>query len=546
MLTETRVALPALVLSLATLTACVGALDDDGVSGPPRHGGPINPDQPAADDTTPAPVRRLANEELANALETLTGGPIAVTSMLPGDVSDARTLLFPGIAGRQGLVPVDTWLSIADDAARGTSTTRIAELAPSCAAAHDRACATSFARALGHAAFRRPLAADEEMAMLALYDGAGDPDEGLRQIIRFVVLSPSFLYVIERGTVAARPELIALSDGEIATRLALALTNDLPDAQLLAAAEAGALHTPEQIRAQAERLFTTDRARHAVERFFDYWLGLDDVAHLTRDAAAYPQLDASLNASMLAETHTFLAHEVWDAGANLPDLFRADFSFVDARLGALYGLDVTGNTPTRVQLPAERRGLLTQAAILAHDQGSVYTRPIQRSVYVLRRLLCTDLPPPPPTVDASPRANEAGATTRQTYEHLTAPASCSGCHQSLINPVGFALEDFDAIGAHRTTERGQPVDASGGIPSLSVSGVTGGAAMSMAVAGSDELHVCFARQWLRYTLGRRESQADATSLRVITDASRSGASLRQVMLSVVTTFAFTHRVLPPG
>jgi hypothetical protein len=533
-----------LVVALGLLTACEGALDE-GPFGARGHGPGIHPDDPAVDDATAAPVRRLANDELASAIETLTGTRPPSLDALPGDVADTRSLFFPGLAAHQPQVRVESWLAIVDEAAAATTPARIASLAPVCASRADATCAAALIDALGHRAYRRPVSDDERTALLGLYDAAGDHADGLAQIIRAILLSPSFLYVVERGTVVeGSTDLFVLGDTEIATRLALALTDDVPDGELLAAAEGGALHTPEQIRAQAERIFATEGGRRTVERFFDHWLGLSEVAGLTRDAASYPEFDAALNASMLAETRTFVGYEVWEAHAPLADLFRADFSFVDARLGALYGLDVSSDTPVRVDLPPERRGLLTQAAVLAHEQGTVYTRPIQRSVYVLRRILCADLPPPPLTVDATPRASEPGSTTRETYASLTAQPACASCHAAIINPLGFAFEDFDAIGAHRTTERGQAIDASGGIPTLSITGLDGGASVGTAVAGVDELNTCFARQWLRYTLARTESQADATSLRAIADASRSGAPLRDVMLSVVTTYAFTHRTVP--
>jgi hypothetical protein len=559
-----RAARAALAAALAVaLAGCDGMLDagPSGARGVPRGEGPTSTPPPddrvpegrfpvgtlpedAVDDVAPAPMRRLANDELGNAIETLTGIRPPSLSMLPGDVSDARSLFFPGLAGRQPLARVETWLAIADEAAEGISETRILALAPGCASSADRACASSFATALGERAFRRPVADVELAAILGLYDAAGDPAEGLRQIVRFVISSAPFLYVVERGTATPeRPDLIALDDRAISTRLALALTDDLPDAELLAAADSGALGAPEGIRAEASRLLGTERARRTVERFFDHWLGLDHIASLERDPAAFPDLDDALAASMLAETHTFLAYEVFEASAPLAELFRADFSFVDRRLGALYGIDVASDSPVRVALPPERRGILTHASVLAHDQGATFTRPIQRAVYVLRRLLCVDLEPPPDDVDASPRASEPGATTRETYERLTSAGTCGGCH-SVLNPAGFAFEDFDAIGAHRTTERGVAVDASGSIGVIEVEGLNGGASVGAAIADTDAIHTCFARQWLRYTLGRVETVADTTSIRAMSEASRGGAPLRDVMLSVVETYAFRHRALP--
>lgn len=534
--------------ALALLTACNGLVSEPaGFTDPvdpidPMD--PIDPDAPVPDDATEAPFRRLSNDELGNAIETLTGARPPSLMTLPGDVADGRTLFFPGIAGRQPLARIETLVAIADEAATAMSSATIEGFAPSCSSA-DRTCAEAFADAFGAKAFRRAVAPEERTAMLALYDGAGDHGDGLRQIARFALLSASFLYVVENGTPSTEhPDLMVLDSTELAARLALALTDDLPDEELLAAGAADELTTADTLRTHAARIFQTDDARETVQRFFDYWLGIDDVRTLDRDPTAYPDFDATLNDAMIAETHAFLAHETWEANGSLADLFRRDYSFVDRRLGVLYGLDVASDTPVMVTLPPERRGLLTQASILAHEQGSTFTRPVQRSVYLLRRLLCVDLPPPPEDVDATPQPSEPGSTTRETYDRLTAPSACAGCHHTLINPPGFAFEDFDAVGAYRTMERGRPVDASGAIPSLGVEGLNGGGSVGAAVAELDEIHTCFARQWLRFTLSRTETQADATSLRVIVNASREGRPLRDVMLSVVDTFAFRHRAIP--
>lgn len=548
-----RLGLPRALVLVPLLVACEGTIGSPGGSSDsprrtdetpsttaPTNPGRIDPDAPAVDDVTAAPVRRLGNDELASALESLLGVAPSALAELPGDVADRRVLLFPAIAGRQVLVPVDTWLNLADQAAAGTNTV---SLAPTCASARDRSCAAELVGALANRAFRRDATSEEHTALLALYDAAGNHDDGVAQIVRAIVLSPSFLYVIESGTVVD-DDLVALDDRSIATRLALALTDDLPDAELRAEAEAGRLRTAAQIRAQAERLFDGTKARATVTRFFDHWLGLTDVAALVRDADAFPTFDAALNASMLEETRTFVDHVVFEAGAPLPELFSADYSFVDARLGALYGLDVAGEAPVRVTLPPERRGVLTHASVLVHEQGSIHTRPIQRSLFLLRRVLCAELPPPPTDVAATPQPSEAGATTRQTYERLTSTGTCAGCHVSAINPPGFAFEDFDALGAHRATERGLPVDASGGLPAYAISDVRGGAEMATAVASLDEVHVCFARQWLRFALARVETQADATSIRHVADVSRAGGSLRDVMLALTETFAMRHRTVP--
>jgi hypothetical protein len=166
---------------------------------------------------------------------------------------------------------------------------------------------------------------------------------------------------------------------------------------------------------------------------------------------------------------------------------------------------------------------------------------VRRGVFVLEHILCQELQPPPPELMGSPPPADPEATTRERWEQHSADPSCSGCHE-LIDPIGFTFEEFDAIGQHRTTENDRPVDATGGAPSIGAADGTlvGGAALARAVAESPEAVSCFAKQWLRFSLGRLETDSDEDSLAAVEAALASG-SLHDALVSITTTSAFTFR-----
>jgi hypothetical protein len=215
---------------------------------------------------------------------------------------------------------------------------------------------------------------------------------------------------------------------------------------------------------------------------------------------------------------------------------------LDATIAPLYGVTTATATPAVVDLPPERRGILTQPSLLALTSDPDASSPVKRGVFVLQALLCQQLPQRPPNLQiTTPVANDA-LTTRDRWAQHSADPNCSFCH-SMLDPVGFAMEDFDAIGRYRTMENGQPVDASGGLPSLGVPDrtVTGAAQLSDVIAGRDELRACFSRQWLRFGLGRLEAQGDAAALQPVLDVARADGSIKQALLALVRTEAFRQR-----
>lgn len=406
-----------------------------------------------------------------------------------------------------------------------------------------RACALSVIDELAPRAFRRPLADDERARLSTLYETLA-PEHGsaeaLHTLIEAIFSSPSFLFLIEIGEpVAGRDGLFRLGSWELASRLSYAICEEPPDATLRAAAAGGELASSDQIESQARRLFDQPCAKSTVERFFEHWLHLNHLPSLNKSQDEFPEFTESVRDGLIAESKRFLDELVWQEQAPVASLFDADYAWPDARSAFLYGL--SSGDGTVKSLPAERAGILTSPAILAVTGTFESTSPVERGVYVLRQILCDSPPPPPSNVDITPPVPDPSLTTRERWAAHSEEPACASCHR-LIDPIGFTFEEFDGIGRHRTEENGFPVDASGGIPSLDIEdgALVGAAAVGRALAASEEVKACVATQWLRFSFGRVESDADAETIAELARAFDE-QSMREALVSVVKTDAFLHR-----
>ena len=233
---------------------------------------------------------------------------------------------------------------------------------------------------------------------------------------------------------------------------------------------------------------------------------------------------------------------------SLYSLFQADFAYVNERLAPIYGVEgITGTEMQRVLVdPTARSGLLTHPALLTLLGKSNQSDPIHRGVFVRQRLLCQQLPPPPDDVDLTVPDLEPGLTTRERFDQHRDEPRCAGCHQ-LIDPIGYGFEGYDGIGRFRTSEEGQSIDASGEVVSGGdASGAFEGVVeLSDQLVSSDAVRACVARQWFRYATGRIESTDDVCTLGELDRRfEASGYDVRELMIAMVATDAFTHRRIP--
>ncbi len=411
-----------------------------------------------------------------------------------------------------------------------------------------QACAEAIVDTLAPLAFRRPITDAERgriAGLIALADG--DYAEAFAMVFEAIFANPSFLYLVEIGEpMPDAPGSFVLDPHEQAARLSYALCESPPDATLRAAVQDGAFETPAQIADHVRRMFALPCGQATVVRFFDQWLWLNRVVELDRDTTQFDGFDEEVAAGMLAESEQYVRELVYAEDASLETLLSADYGWPDPRSAWIYGLDGV-DAATRTTLPADRAGILTHPSVLAATATFDGTSPVRRGVFVLEQVLCQELPPPPPGVMISPPPPDPDATTRERWEQHSSDPSCAGCHKQL-DPIGFALEDFDAIGRHRTTENGLPIDAAGGVPVIGLEdgSLVGGAELARAVAKSPEAVACFAKQWLRFTMGRLEVEQDAESLAVVEAALASG-SLEEALIAITTTSTFVSRheeVLP--
>jgi hypothetical protein len=425
---------------------------------------------------------------------------------------------------------------------------RLATLAPCAAGSDEPSCAQTFIRDFGKRAFRRPLASDEAQLLLELYTGVRaraklSHVDGLRVVLTAILQDPRFLYQRQLGAGAPVANgLTALDPYDMASRLSYALWRTMPDAKLFEAADARRLATDTDVRAQATRMLADPRAREATSTWAAALLGLERLESLSRPADKYPEWSPALAAAMRADNEAFVASVVLDGDARLETLLTAPIAFVDFTLAKVYGVSAgssTGTTPARVDLDATRRaGLLTQAGFLTMSPS-----PVLRGKFVREQLFCQHIPAPPADAQGSGKLAPMGATERERVSaHATDPA-CAGCH-SLMDPIGFTLLSFDAIGRFRAEDAGRPIDASGKLAGTDVDGLlTGPLALAQRMSGSADVKSCLARRWFRSLLDRGETDADAGSLAAVTTTLGNAARpVRDMILALTASTAFRYRV----
>jgi len=452
--------------SLALLVlACTGSIDAGKSAGRPTKptNGPTTA-TPAPDAVVPAGLRRLTTVQYQNTVRALLGDAIKVPTELDPDDPEAtfssvggyRITTSPGGVLKYEDAAYDLARQVFADPALQQSVLGCAPAAPGCAA--------SFVKSFGRRAWRRPLLASELARYTKLVDDVGkllSADKGFEYALAGLLQSPHFMYLPELGE-SDRGQL-RFTSHELAARLAYLLTDGPPDPELSAAADRNELTAPAALRAQFERIISTPRARPALIGFFGQLLDLDQLADLAKDPDVYPAQSATLFAAMRREAEQMIDATTLAKRGALLDLLDLRTAFADAELAKLYGLAAAGTQP----LPpaSERGGILTTAAWLSIYAKPYSSSPTLRGVWVRERLLCQEVPPPPPAVNnvlpnPSERAAGGPRTTRQVLEDHRKDPACAACHE-LFDSVGVAFERFDGVGAYRAKEEKLDIDTSG-------------------------------------------------------------------------------------
>ena len=409
----------------------------------------------------------------------------------------------------------------------------------------DSACAQSFVKSFGRLAWRRPLTQAQLDRYAALAQSSAtalsDSYAGLRWAASALLQSPYFLYRSERGSsVPGMADRNQYTSFELASKLAFFLWNSTPDGDLLDAAESGALATPAGLSAQIDRLLSAPQGQEAIVNFAREFTRTDNLIGMPKDASTYPSFTSTLSVAM-GEEVLRLWQNAFESDSDALGLFTTQQTFANKELGALYGLDTSGlaaNTFSAVTLPASqgRSGLLTTAAMLSLQATQIEGSPTLRGRYIRQQFQCMTIPDPPPgVVTTLPSTGPGTFTKRQKMLVHESQPSCAGCH-SLMDPLGFPLEHFDAVGAYRATDSGLEIDTSGKLGDQSFADAVG---MGQILAASPATAACLVQKIYTYAVAHPIPNSEQVIVNDLSSAfSASGNRLPSLISKIVTSDAF--------
>jgi hypothetical protein len=575
-----------LPLAVALLSACAGGGGDDsereggGIESPSAlnpamevgDGSPTSPAPVDDDDTSvPAsceadginpgrsPLRRLTRFEYNNTVRDLFGDTTQPANLLPpeeignGFGNDADKLAVSSLLAEQFALVAE------GVAARATGTPEaLARLAP-CAStltaatqdvAAEDACARTIIDGIASQAFRRPLTPGESDELFALEQSLrASPNttfaSAISGVIQAILQSPDFLYRIEFGVPdPARPDVLRPSGDEMATRLSYFFWGTQPDDSLREAARTGELLSAEGVLAQAARMLEDPRSRPVIRFFFDNLLPINGLTDIQRDPELFPAFSAEIGAAMREETQRFLEYEIFEGGGTWPSALTAPYTFVNGPLANFYGMTgVTGNDFVQVPLDTSQRlGFLTQAGVMTGTVTSNRSNPVLRGSFILNKLLCRKIAlPTDPAVLAMVQVPDdtTGATARERFSKHSSQAVCRSCH-IYLDPLGFALENFDPVGQFRTEENGVTIDTSGELPGGEGT-ITNAVDLARWLAETSDAQSCFAEHWLQFAYGRTLGREDQCSQAAVDVAfEESGYDVQEMLLALTQTDAFLY------
>ena len=508
-------------------------------------------------DPGPFVIRRLTKVEYGNTLHDLLGVDPAVARELPDEVFGE------GYLNTLSPLQSEQYLGIANDV--------LARILPTNGAAAEvqkrlfgeppapgtdlRTAAKSIARSLARKAYRRPASEAELDVLLGVFDLARANKlaypASLRLMLKAVLVSPQFLFITPAKEADAGQAIVPLDDYQLASRLSYLLWATMPDAELSALADAGKLHAPAVLKAQVKRLLADKRSRALFDGFGAQWLGLGDLKGKTFDTAKFPQMTGAMRSAMVDEARLFFDSIVRE-NRSVVCLVDSDYTFLNGTLATLYGLEktVAGPQMRKVKLSdANRGGILGMPGILAVTSFPNRTSAVKRGVWVLEQVLGEHVPPAPPNVpplEKQDKKSVANLTLRQRTELHRTNTVCANCHR-ILDPIGFGLENFDAIGRWRDKDdSGGAIDAAGELP--------GGKRFSspkelkvIIAARAGELARNLTEKLLAYALCRQlEGYDEIVVDHLMETIAKDGYRIQTLIAEIVTSYPFiNHRIQEP-
>jgi hypothetical protein len=504
-------------------------------------------------DPGPFVIRRLTKVEYGNTLRDLLGVDASIADELPDEVFGA------GYMNTLSALQSEQFLAIANEALdrvlapKGRPPTRLQKQllgkTPG-PRVDDRAAARKVARSLARNAYRRPPTDPELDVLVRVFDLARENNlaypEALRLMLKAVLVSPQFLFITPAMETESGRSIVPLDDYQLASRLSYFLWATMPDAELSALADGGTLHEPAVLRAQVKRMLEDSRSRALFDGFGAQWLGLGGLEKKTFDTDKFPQMNSALRSAMYEEARLFFGSIVRE-NRNVASFVDCDYTFLNGTLAALYGLDkkVTGSRWRKVKLTdANRGGILGMPGILAVTSFPDRSSPVKRGVWVLEQVLGEHVPPPPPDVPALEKQDKqtiANLTLRQRTELHQKDPACANCHK-VLDPIGFGLENFDAIGRWRDKDDcGGAIDAAGELP--------GGKRFSspkelkaIIAARRHDVARNLTEKFLAYALCRQlEGYDEIVVDRLMESIAKDGYRMQTLITEIVSSYPFTHR-----
>lgn len=490
-------------------------------------------------DPGPFVIRRLTKIEYGNTLHDLLSVDAAIVKELPDEV--------PGEGYLNSLSPMQTeqYLAIANEAIRKMSAGTQKHLL-----GEKDGDVREVARKLARNAYRRPADEAELDTLVRVFDlgraNKLDHAASLRLMLKAALVSPQFLFITPATETNASQKIVPLDDYQLASRLSYLLWATMPDAELSKLADEGKLHDPAVIRAQTKRLLADNRSRALFDGFGAQWLGIDSLATKTFDEQKFPQMTPAMRTAMYDEARLFFDSIVRE-NRSVITLVNGDYTFLNNTLATIYGLDkkVTGSEMQKVKLTdANRGGILGMPGVLAMTSFPNRTSAVKRGVWVLEQVLGEHVPPAPPNVPALEKQDQkkvANLTLRQRTELHRTNAVCANCHK-ILDPIGFGLENFDAIGRWRDKdESGGPIDAVGELP--------GGKHFSspkelkaIIAARKDDLARNLTEKLMAYALCRQlEGYDEIVVDQLMKTIAQDGYRMQTLITEIVTSYPFLNR-----